>query len=270
MRWVWLFLVVPSMASAQAVIVTDSTKWVHAVAVGTPWTSGRMTLAPGQTLAIRYQMLDAQFHPPVELAPGPGIWSTNNPTFVVEGVGGLATVQLATGFVVGDSARVFVTLSTPRATRVVPEIAVFLFVDLAGVYECRGTAFPNLAMWGWGDLQIHFQSSKHTWDCRVGGQEPLPSVPTYPNVIEAEALGTGPWYDLAVRVMTQDGEPVVGAVLAFEIVNGEWGNETTTTRACSTNAEGICASTNRFQGTVRVSLPDDKAAAVEVTAIGGG
>ena len=269
MRWSWLFLLAPSALSAQAVVVTDSTEWVHAVAVGTPWTPGRMTLEPGQTLGIRYQMLDARVNPPVQLAPGPGIWSTNNPTFVVEGVGGMAAVQLATGFVVGDSARVFVTLSSPRATRVVPEIAALLFVELAGVYECRGTAFPNLALWGWGDLQIHFQGGEHTWDCRVGGQEPPAE---FAMVIEAE-FTVEQWPRITVRVKDAQGDPVVGEVPAFTVVSGGWagGANRQATRACTTDGLGICSPGQMAAGSVlRVSLPDDKAAAVEIQAIGGG
>jgi len=254
MRWSWLFLLAPSALSAQAVVVTDSTVWVHAVAAGTPFNSSRVTLAPGQTLQVRYLMRDVRVHPPIDLSAGPGLWSVNDSAFVVTGSGPEAVLTLSPSAAPGDSARVFLTLSSPRATKVVPEIGAFLFMD-SPVYECRGVSYPNLALWGWGDLVVHFQDGPRSFDCQAVA--PLLTI---------QLVLTGPTgsntYGVRVRVTDPDGQPVTDQLPVVTLLSGMWGDNSTTARACQSMVPDGCTPGNVRPGTViRVTL--DGAAAAE-------
>lgn len=254
-------LLVAAPLAGQAVVVTDSTEWLHAVAVGTRFDSTRMTLAPGDTVSLRYLMRDVRVHPPIDLSAGPGIWSTSDSAFTVTGTGSDALLALAPGAVAGDSARVFLTLSSPRATKVVPEIGAFLFVDNPGVYECRGVSYPNLALWGFGDLTVHFRDGPRSFDCQ-------PAAPAWTHEIQIEFAG--PWnngnYGLRVRVTDAATGTPATTTPAIEILSGAWGDGSTATRACTTGPDG-CGPGDVKPGTVvRVTL--DGAAAVERTAGG--
>jgi len=76
-----------------------------------------------------------------------------------------------------------------------------------------------------------------------------------------------------VRVLDAQGDPVVGEVPAFTVMAGGWagGANRQATRACTTDGLGICSPGQMDAGSVvRVTLPGDKAAAVEITAVGSG
>ena len=253
MRWSWLFLLAPSALSAQAVVVTDSTVWVHAVAAGTPFNSSRVTLAPGQEIQVRYLMRDVRVHPPIDLSAGPGLWSVNDSAFVVAGTGSEASVTLSPSAAPGDSARVFLTLSSPRATKIVPEIGAFLFMD-SPVYECRGVSYPNLALWGFGDLTIHFQAGPRSFDCQPAFLWTVQLVLTGPTGSNT--------YGVRVRVTASDGQPVTDQLPVVRIVSGAWGDNSTGARACQSMIPDGCTPGNVRPGTlIRVTL--DGAATVE-------